>query len=155
MAQIKLKLNFGTIDSAALILLGTNSLPACPTNKSISHPWCLMHNLKIAIPLMFVAISAALAQTDPAPKPLAEIRAGLASLDFQTRETAQQDLAKVPPGQIDILRAVAENERDPEVQSRLRQRLEEMKTYFATHPENISLDLRDAQLSTVIAGPAL
>jgi hypothetical protein len=95
---------------------------------------------------------------DPAPHPatqpdlasqLPQIRQQLASEDFQQREAAQKQLDKIPPSQIDILRAASKIETDPEVKQRLDQRIDAMELYVLLNPPPLTLKLTNATLADV------
>jgi hypothetical protein len=89
----------------------------------------------------------------PAPtdlqKTFPDLRRRLASSDFAQRDAAQKLLDAVPPSQLEILRTLAKDETDPEVQARLDGRVKALEIYLLTHPPALSLHVKDATFPQV------
>lgn len=82
---------------------------------------------------------------------LRQIREQLASEDFPGREAGQKELDKIPPAQIEVLRAAAKSEVDTEVKQRLAQRIEAMELHNLLNPPPISIKVTNATLAEVAA----
>ena len=88
----------------------------------------------------------------PATQPamnLDEICRQLANADYSVREAGQKELERVPLDQKDAIARLGEAQKDPEVRTRLQQRVEEMEIYEAWHPPGVSLDADKATLAKV------
>lgn len=85
------------------------------------------HHLSLLLP--FLLASTLRAQTLPATRPydLAAIEKGLASDDFKTRETAQQQLDAIPEEEINVLRQRVPSIADEEVRARVQTRIARMQ----------------------------
>jgi hypothetical protein len=78
------------------------------------------------------------------------IVAKLASEDFAQRQQAQKELDKARMKDRPTLKALAEAATDAEVKARLLKRYEDIEEEAATNPPPISIDVKDAPLSTVV-----
>jgi hypothetical protein len=74
----------------------------------------------------------------------------LASEDFAERQAAQKELDKARMRDRPTLKALAEAATDAEVKARLLKRYEDIEEEAATNPPPISIDVKDAPLSTVV-----
>jgi hypothetical protein len=83
---------------------------------------------------------------------MATVVRDLGSDDFQTRERAQKLLERVGVWGKQELRELAEKQSDPEVQSRLMERVNALEEIEATDPPRITLDIRDMALTRVTEG---
>ncbi len=91
---------------------------------------------------------------EPAPGLAAtfpQIRRQLADADFSTRLAGQKELDKIPPTQVEALRALAAAETDPEVKARLDTRVDAMEQYNLIHPAPLTVNLQNATLATAVA----
>lgn len=91
------------------------------------------------------------AYSQGATPPLNIVVDQLGSLDFAVREAAEAQLRKLSLSDLDGIRRLVREQKDPEVQSRLLKILSEAEVDIALRLPGISLDLKDATLAQVAA----
>jgi hypothetical protein len=108
--------------------------------------------------LFFLFLSLAATAAPPATetsavpaKNLQELRRQLASSDIADRQTGQKTLESLMLLDLDALRALAKDESDPEVKTRLEGRIDELTSYVLTHPKGLSLHVKKASVEKVAA----
>jgi hypothetical protein len=112
----------------------------------------LLRPILLSLPVALAALGAhaAVPASAPAPdlqKSFPEIRTLLASSDFAQRQAGQKLLDALAPSELNTLRALAKSESDPEVKSRLDNRITALELYALVHPPAFSLHLKDASLA--------
>jgi hypothetical protein len=95
-----------------------------------------------------VAVSDAAGQED-ASRQFVGIREQLGSDDFAAREAGQRALEKIPREQVEGLRKLAQQEKDPEIKARLEVQVRRLDEWML-HPSGLSVDFKAATFDQIV-----